>query len=61
MRGFEPTTTTSMHYLRDAKLTRAVEQFLEMETNGIEEAVVKLREESAIRAKQKKNNKPVIE
>lgn len=57
MRGFEPTTTTSMHYLRDAKLARAVKQFLTMETAGINEAVVQLRSDSAIRAKDKNISK----
>ncbi len=59
MRGFEPTTTTSMHYLRDVKLARAVKEFLAMETTGIDEAVLKLRNDSAIRVKQKNNNEPL--
>lgn len=51
MRGFEPSITMSMHYLRDKRLSEAVERFLMMESMHIEGAVEQLTQKSAIRSK----------
>lgn len=53
MRGFEPTTTLSMHYLRDSRLASAVRAYFSMETRHIDAVVVDMQSGSAIRAKEK--------
>lgn len=54
MRGFEPATTISMHYMRNKRLANAVEAFLAMETLHIDSAVADMQSSSAIRAKVRK-------
>lgn len=51
MRGFEPSVTMSMHYLRDERLSDAVAHFLQVETAHIDGAVIEMKEQSAIRSK----------
>lgn len=45
-RGFEPTLTYSAHYIRDAGLRRAVEDFIRRERHHIEREVQRLRDDS---------------
>lgn len=56
MRGFEPALTNSMHYLRDRRLSDAVERYLQMESMQIDGAVLQMKEQSAIRSKAQKNS-----
>lgn len=58
MRGFEPSVTMSMHYLRDSRLSEAVERYLEMELMQIDGAVLQMKDQSAIRVKANKNTYP---
>lgn len=51
MRGFEPSITLSMHYLRDERLSDAIARYLKFESLHIDGAVVQMQNESAIRSK----------
>lgn len=51
MRGFEPAVTNSMHYLRDSRLSNAVERYLQVEALQVDYAVHKMKQVSAIRSK----------
>lgn len=51
MRGFEPSVTFSMHYLRDERLSHAIARYLDVETYHIEGAVSQMKMESAVRSK----------
>ncbi|CAN8075168.1 unnamed protein product [Agarophyton chilense] len=55
MRGFEPSITKSMHYIRDKRLSHAVERFLDLESLHIDGAVVQMQMDSAIRSKAPRN------
>eukprot|EP00178_Gracilaria_changii_P000030 TRINITY_DN10019_c0_g1_i1.p1 TRINITY_DN10019_c0_g1~~TRINITY_DN10019_c0_g1_i1.p1 ORF type:complete len:503 (-),score=65.56 TRINITY_DN10019_c0_g1_i1:833-2341(-) len=56
MRGFEPNITYSMHYLRDKRLSNAVERYLDLESMHIEVAVSQMKKDSAIRSKVARND-----
>lgn len=49
IRGFQPSVTMSMHYLRDSRLSSAVENFLKMEVAQIDGAVGYMNDQSSIR------------
>lgn len=51
MRGFEPSLTMSLHYLKDRRLSDAVERYLDMEKIHIDGAVLQMKQNSAIRGK----------
>lgn len=51
MRGFEPSVTNSMHYVRDKRLADAVERYLYVEGLHVDGAVDDMTERSAIRSK----------
>lgn len=55
LRGFEPCVTYSMHYVRDARLSAAVERFLKLESLHVDGAVTEMTQRSAIRSKGNRN------
>lgn len=56
IRGFEPAITNSMHYLRDGRLSDAVERYLQIESLQVDYAVQQMTEVSGIRAKADKTS-----
>lgn len=51
MRGFEPSVTMSMHYLEDNRLSDAVARYLRLEGNHVDDVVLKMQQNSALRTK----------
>lgn len=51
MRGFEPSITYSMHYLKDKRLSGAVSRYLQLERDHVKGVVSQMQQDSAIRAK----------
>jgi predicted N-acyltransferase len=49
-RGFEPTETTSVHHLADARFDRAVRDFLERETSALREQIKNAKDEAGLKA-----------
>lgn len=52
LRGFEPCTTSSMHYVADSRLAKAVERYLSVEALHVDNTVDHMTKNSAIRSKQ---------
>lgn len=51
MRGFEPALTSSVHFIRDERLSDAVARYLQLETMHVDGVVVQMKRQSAIRSK----------